>query len=513
MRLPVSIAGRFGLGLALLLVLAILLGGLVIERTWSIGAVGETLLRHPFVVANTALEARLDVAGLRDDFDDLRRARSADATQGVVARIAAGVMMGEEKLKILTERYLGDPAEITAVRAALAQCQELGNAAAAKGRAEDWNGILAIIEAAQFTCLPAAERHLAGIIAFAKHKADRLAAEVATTRRHAFLLTVPLVGVILAIGGLIGWRIFRDIAVPMIALRQTMRRIVEGDAETAVPYRDAPGEVGEMAEALDVLRLNMAERLRADADLRNALAELTRANQELAESNRDLDAFAHAASHDLQEPLRMVSNYVQLIERRLGEALTPEIAQSVAFAVAGTRRMRILILDLLDYARLRRSAARMAALPLAEVVGTALTALQPELDKAKVKVTVGHLPSVRGDEVQLERLFYNLIDNAIIYHHADRIPFVAISAERRDGDWLIAVADNGIGIAPQYQEQIFQPFKRLHTHEVYEGSGLGLSVVRHIVEQHGGRIWVESDHGQGSRFCFTLPASDGPSSR
>ncbi|HEV2519311.1 MAG TPA: ATP-binding protein [Thermoplasmata archaeon] len=229
---------------------------------------------------------------------------------------------------------------------------------------------------------------------------------------------------------------------------------------------------------------------------------------ELARSNRDLEQFAYVASHDLQEPLRMVGSYTQLIQKRYrGRVLDAEAGEFLGYAQEGATRMRQMIENLLAYSRLGTQGNPFRPLSLEEVFAVAIRNLQGPITASGAKVTHGKLPSIDGDFSQLVQLFQNLIANAIKFRGPGSVE-IAVTAERTGSDWLIAVRDNGIGIAPEQQDKIFVIFHRLHRREEYPGSGIGLATCKKVVERHGGRIWVESTGtpGAGTTFSFTLPA-------
>ena len=252
----------------------------------------------------------------------------------------------------------------------------------------------------------------------------------------------------------------------------------------------------------------LRDALRSRGRVAAAHAALTEANAELARSNRDLEQFAYAASHDLQEPLRKVASYTELLARRYQGRLDDDADEFMAYAVDGARRMQRLIQDLLTYSRVRQATER-TAVDLASVTKAALDALGPALEERGATVTVGALPAVRGDPAALTRLLQNLVGNAIKFVEG-RAPTVAIDAEAADGVVRLTVRDNGIGIAPEHLERIFDLFERLGAREAYPGTGLGLSICRRIVEAHGGRIWATSTVGEGTTVHVELPAAPTP---
>jgi len=227
---------------------------------------------------------------------------------------------------------------------------------------------------------------------------------------------------------------------------------------------------------------------------------------ELARSNAELEQFAYVASHDLREPLRMVSSYVSLLARRYSDKLDGDALEFIAFAKDGARRMDRLILDLLEYSRIGRISQPVEPVNLSESLAEALRNLEAAIADTKTRVELnGPLPSVQAVPSEMGRLLQNLVGNAIKYRSPERDPDIHISAEDAGANWVVCVADNGIGIAPEYYERIFGIFQRLHAHGEYEGTGIGLAVCRKIVQHSGGRIWVESVPGEGSRFFFSLP--------
>ena len=243
---------------------------------------------------------------------------------------------------------------------------------------------------------------------------------------------------------------------------------------------------------------------------KHAEAELRRAHDELARSNAELEQFAYVASHDLQEPLRMVSSYTQLLVRRYGDKLDDDAKEFMAFIVDGAGRMKQLIEDLLAYSRVGRHGKALRAIPVESALRRALTNVRAAVEEAGATVTYDGLPTVQADEVQLAQLFQNLIGNALKFRSAS-VPRISVTCRESEAEWQFAVADNGIGIEPAYFERIFMVFQRLHNKGEYPGTGIGLAICKKVVERHGGRIWVTSGDGgplqpgQGTTFHFTLP--------
>jgi light-regulated signal transduction histidine kinase (bacteriophytochrome) len=248
------------------------------------------------------------------------------------------------------------------------------------------------------------------------------------------------------------------------------------------------------------LAREVAERRRAEGEIRRHAAELAR-------SNAELEQFAYVASHDLQEPLRMVTSYVQLLERRYRSRLDPDADEFIGYAVEGATRMKALINDLLAYSRVGTRGRDPVPVPLDAALDDAPLNLSVALREAGGEVTGDPLPVVRGDPGQLTQLLQNLVGNALKFR-GEAPARVHLTAHRDGALWEVAVADHGIGIDPAHAERIFGVFQRLHPRARHPGNGIGLAVCKKIVERHGGRVWVESASGAGATFRFTLPAAE-----
>jgi PAS domain S-box-containing protein len=266
---------------------------------------------------------------------------------------------------------------------------------------------------------------------------------------------------------------------------------------TKGPFRDGSGRlVGVFGISRDI-----TERKR----LEDALAQRA---EELERSNKELEQFAYVASHDLQEPLRIVAGYAELLSRRYAGTLDEDADEFIGYTVDGVRRMQSLINDLLHYSRVGTKGREPVPTAVDRVVDQALRNLGPKIEETAAEVTADPMPTVPADEGQLVQLFQNLIGNAVKFHGDER-PRVHVGAQRRNGEWEFSVADNGIGIDADHRDQIFEIFQRLHARDEFYGTGIGLAICRKIVDRHGGRIWVESAPGQGSTFRFTMRAETG----
>jgi PAS domain S-box-containing protein len=289
----------------------------------------------------------------------------------------------------------------------------------------------------------------------------------------------------------------RQVAGAIELFSPEMRTPDEGLLRT---FSDVGSQIGQFLERQE------AESRRRDAEraLEKTAAELEQRNLELERSNNELEQFAYVASHDLSEPLRMVSSYLQLLERRYREMLDQDAREFIGFAVDGASRMQGLIDDLLAYSRVGRVEQGMREVDMGAVTEEVLRDLGTQIEEKRASVQVGPLPMLWAEPLQQRQLLQNLISNALKFSRPDVPPRIQVSAERNETEWVMSVADNGIGIEPQHRERIFNMFQRLHGRGEYPGTGIGLAICKKIVERHGGRIWVEPAGDGGSVLRFSL---------
>jgi len=246
------------------------------------------------------------------------------------------------------------------------------------------------------------------------------------------------------------------------------------------------------------LEKEIAERIRIEDELKQVADELKR-------SNAELQQFAYVASHDLQEPLRMISSFTQLLQKRYKGKLDPDADDFIEFVVGGALQMKMLIDNLLSYSRVSSHRRNYEITDSNLILDNALKNLKAVIQESGANITRDHLPTVLIDPLQIYQVFQNLISNAIKFR-TESSPLIHISAEQKGQDWIFSVSDNGIGISSEFFKRIFLIFQRLHSRNEYPGTGIGLAICKKIVERHGGRIWVESECGKGSVFYFSIPA-------
>ncbi|MBR7833435.1 CHASE3 domain-containing protein [Actinospica durhamensis] len=363
--------------------------------------------------------------------------------------------------------------------------------------------------------------HLRAVFGTAR---DELTAEAAADQTHldhldrvrdgAFIamLAVFLITVCL-IAGLVQIAVLR----PLQRLRAEAETVERGDFDA--PFTAAgPHEIQVLGSALEAMRARLtnalvsAERQRAAVHRQKEVLDAQ--TTELRRSNEELEQFAYVASHDLQEPLRKVASFCQLIEKRYGAVLDARGKQYIDYAVDGAKRMQILINDLLAFSRVGRLNDRRERFELEGCLTDAIAGLQLAVAETDAAIrTDGPLPAVSGDATLIGMLWHNLIGNAIKFRSPDRAPEIDVAAEPdpdHTGMVRVTVTDNGIGIAPEFAEKVFIIFQRLHSREAYPGTGIGLALCKKIVEHHGGQIWIEPGRALGTRFVFTLPSAENP---
>jgi signal transduction histidine kinase len=332
--------------------------------------------------------------------------------------------------------------------------------------------------------------------------ARRLARHDLSHAARTVLVTFVGFGVLLLLTVVVATGTLRAVAIkPLDTLARQVRRVARGEFSHSVRVNGAR-EIVDLGRDVDSMRQRIVAELGA---LQEAEDRLRRQAQDLQRSNSELEQFAYVASHDLQEPLRKVASFCQLLEQRYAGQLDERADEYIHYAVDGAKRMQELINDLLAFSRVGRTERPTVAVDLNAVVRSALATLDARIEESRATIDVGELPVVQGEPVLLGLVFQNLVGNALKFR-GDDPPHVRIEA-RPDGEfWELAVADNGIGIDSEYAERIFVIFQRLHSRASYEGTGIGLAMVRKIVEHHRGRVWLSPDgDAPGTTFNFTLP--------
>ncbi|OXM56150.1 histidine kinase [Amycolatopsis thailandensis] len=378
--------------------------------------------------------------------------------------------------------------------------------------AADWRAIAA--DPVLVGTAPTPEQILAGKTRFDLLRAamasqqNRLDVERVAAREDlsgaAGVLTVILAGIaillavtIAAVFAVLHRRLIR----PIRGLAEEVRDVTRTDITRHV-HGSGPREMRELAADVESLRARITDKV---TQLENTQAVVQARTQELERSNADLEQFAYVASHDLQEPLRKVASFCQLLQKRYQGKLDERGDQYIAFAVDGAKRMQVLINDLLAFSRIGRRTADAATVDADTLLDEALSNLDTTIVETGARIDRGELPAVWGESVLLTVVFQNLIGNALKFR-GESAPEIAVSAERDGDHWRFCVTDNGIGVDSEHAERIFVIFQRLHGRSDYPGTGIGLALCRKIVEHHGGAIWLDTDTPTGTRFCFTFPA-------
>jgi len=318
--------------------------------------------------------------------------------------------------------------------------------------------------------------------------------------RNWVFATIAAVILLVAVLVFVGLR--RGVTTPLEELTGGVRRVSAGEFTHPVTAGSGPADLRAMAADVEAMRQRLADEIEFTDQARARLDEQA---ADLRRSNAELEQFAYVASHDLQEPLRKVASFCQLLQRRYADKLDERADQYIAFAVDGANRMQTLINDLLAFSRVGRMSDDYSQVDLEEVYGNALDSLSIASEEADAQITHDPLPTLTANRTQLGMLMQNLLANAIKFRSPERPPRIHLEAEQRGEWWQFAVTDNGIGISPEYADRVFVIFQRLHTRDAYAGNGIGLAMCKKIVEFHGGAISIDPDRTSGTRIVFTLP--------
>ena len=352
----------------------------------------------------------------------------------------------------------------------------------------------------------------------AQQAADELAEDLSQARSAAsvqfvrwnlnLFMTVILLTVAALAMGLALWFTLRRRIVEPLADLASKAEAVSGGALTQEVRTQAPGEIAALARAVDAMRVELVDQMAAAQEAAQEIAlahqHLTEQAEELRRSNRDLEQFAYVASHDLQEPLRKVASFTQLLRKRYGGQLDERADQYIDFAVDGAKRMQQLIQDLLGFSRVGRVHEDPGPVDLGEACRTAVSTFDATIAATRAEVEIGVLPTVVGQQTLLVQLFQNLLGNALKFRDPERQLRISVGAERREDGWELWCTDNGIGIDAKYVDRVFVIFQRLHPKDVYDGTGIGLALCKKIVEYHGGEIWIDTSSDTPPRCGTTV---------
>ena len=340
---------------------------------------------------------------------------------------------------------------------------------------------------------------------------NHVAAQAKQTGKTLVAVMIAAAAIVILAGAALLFLLDRVVSRPVVELAELVREVADGNYNGHISSAGAP-ELRGLAQDVDGMRQQIAAEL---GEVREARAQVEWINdqlkiqaEELTRSNRDLEQFAYVASHDLQEPLRKVASFCQLLQRRYAGRLDDRADQYIGFAVDGAQRMQRLINDLLAFSRIGRLTAGVTEVDLNRVLGDVKSQLETRLGDDG-QVVWDDMPTVEGEEPLLTTLFMNLIGNSLKFRRPDVPPVIRVSGKLDGEEWQITVRYNGIGIEPEFADKVFVIFQRLHARDAYEGTGIGLAIVKKIVEYHGGRIWLDLDVEDGTSINFTVPVPAG----
>ena len=436
---------------------------------------------------------------LHGDAAALDEYQSGMAQERAAAAELSGMLAGRPALRARLSQV---ESQVAAWRT---QVAEPANTRAAAG---DLTGAQELLATAPGDPFGAAQARLDTLQTAIQGLRDRAVADLRAGNDQIVALLVAAALVVLLAGALLALLLRYLILNPVDRLVGDVQAVAAGDYRRVIET-GGPPELARLSSGVEQMRQRVVAEL---AEVSSARSALEAANQqleqqaiELTRSNRDLEQFAYVASHDLQEPLRKVASFCQLLQRRYGGQLDERADQYIYFAVDGAQRMQRLINDLLAFSRIGRHTSGFTDVDLGAVVTDLVEQMDATISRAHAEVTWDLLPVVHGEEPLLAALLGNLIGNSVKFRRADVPPRVHISARRTGDEWEIGCQDNGIGIEAEFSDKVFVIFQRLHAKDAYPGTGIGLAVAKKIVEYHGGRIWLDASPGTGSLIKFTLP--------
>lgn len=487
----VRVLPRLIVAFAAVLLLIVALGGIALLGAGRLVQQTELLYRHPFAVSNAVRAARSDIVSLQRWGERLLTRGRESAVGPILAEIAADKRDLAVHLATIRSQYLGPREDLARLDAALIDAEREREALEAHFRsgADDPVKAEAVAEAVHASHREV-ERAILTIREFALHKAEELRHEADRQGRLVETVIFAAASIAILLASIIATLIVRHITSPLERLREAMLRIARGDLTVEIPHAGDRSDIGEVARAL--------------VHLRDSAVELDRSNQALG-------AFAHITSHDLREPLRNISIYMDLTERRLGHSMDRETRELFSLAVAAAQRVNRMILDLLAFSRVDRRMHPPEPTDSRKVLDAALRAMKGRIAKSGGRIAAAErLPVVMAREETLLEVFRHLLDNGLSFAPEGKAPEIEIDAEQDGSFWRFVVRDKGIGLPedPVQRERIFKLFQRLHQKEDFGGgSGIGLAVCRKIVEGYGGLIRLDSaGEGLGTTVSFTLPA-------
>lgn len=539
-RHHLKIGSRLGCGFGIVLVLTNLLGITAIIQMNMLANLTAKMYNHPLVVSNAVRDIRTNIVAMHLSMKNMVLAKSVeqlDATEEIVSEYEQNVL---DSFRVISERFLGSKHDVEAahkafsdwkpIRQEVIDLMHLGRSDEASeiSKGKGAKHVAYMNESIQIMC------------DFASKKADVFFNNTQDLRRRHLLLTFFLLALISGACVLVGIFITRSITKPIMYIIGWIGKIADGNFGHKINL-ERHDEIGQLAQAFDDLTENLErttisrdeldavneqlqseiiERKEAEKKQNELMEHLSRANQDLNQSNRALQEFAYIASHDLQEPLRKVLAFGDRLKDSCGDSLGEKGADYLERMQNAAGRMRTLINDLLTYSRVTTKAKSSEEVDLGRITNEVLSDLEVTIEKMGAKVEVGRLPILEADPSQMRQLMQNLISNALKFHKPDEAPVVKITSEisKHHSDETgtnvaeaelcrVIVEDNGIGFEQEYADKIFEMFQRLHGRSEYEGTGLGLAVCQKIVQRHNGTITAESSLGKGSRFIITFPTS------
>jgi len=493
-----SFRRRIRYGYLILFVLICIIIIVSVFQIRKIASDAEILFEHPFVVSNAISEINSDINKTHALINRIIFEEDHNENEKYIARIHNNEMAIGRNYDTIALYFLGDRRLVVKAKKSFTELNALNNRIIEmdmKGAYRDASVKLATDASVKVSELIENNRP---IKTYAINKANELIAGVQQREKWSMTVIIGLILLIAVLGFVIVIFIEKSITIPIRRFTMKARELLK--LKLTLDDKNVSEQ--------DVLDITLEEVRRHYRELEKLVFDRTEALtltiDKLERSNKDLEQFAYVASHDLQEPLRMISSYTQLLERRYKNKLDQDAQDFIHFAVDGANRMQKLINDLLDFSRISIHDASFRLVDTHEVLGHVVSNLQHLISSSNTIITNEDLPTVYGNDSELLQLFQNLVENGIKFRKKTEIPIIHISCETKDDVYEFSFRDNGIGIDMQYHDRVFIIFQRLHSREKYSGTGIGLPICKKIVEKHGGKIWFESATDLGTTFKFTI---------
>ena len=489
-------------GFGIIVILTLILGLTALTSMHTLADLTVKMHDHPLAVSNAVRDIRANIFAMHRTMKDVASAKDDEQINVAMEYVNLHEQEVFKSFDIIFERFLGNKQDVQKAHKAFSDWKAIREEVRELMHQDKQDQAEAITKGKGNDHVDHMLNTIQVMSDFASAKEDEFFSDSQRIREHQIFLLNALITIIAISSVVVGVLISKSITVPLSKIIKEIKEVARGDFSRKVNI-DSPKELGQLASEFNNMAAALNESTTSIKNLNEEITKREQLEQNLKASNKELERFAYIASHDLQEPLRMVSSYTQLLEKRYKDKLDQQASEFIHFAVDGAVRMQTLINDLLAYSRLGSKAKPFEAVDCNVIFDQVKAHLSVSINDSNTVITNDQLPTVNADPVQLSQIFQNLISNAIKFR-GENPSRIHISAEKNNDHWLFSFRDNGIGIESKYKDKVFEIFQRLHSKEQYPGTGIGLAISKRIAERHGGKLWFDSEPGKGSIFYFTI---------